>query len=129
MSYRHPLRQTQTADYYTSTKRQPSNASTVSSGYSSSSGVYDLSRTSTLSSTASSGYTGHKRGVSEATGMAPSAIESRMSRSIESSPDGAYKSVRQSLRPLPQPPAPTSPSHVRSGLHARTQSVDVLKTS
>lgn len=129
MSSRHPLRQTQTADYYSTTKRQPSNASTVSSAYSNSSGAYDLSRTSTISSAASSGYTSHKRGVSEATGMAPSAIESRMARSIESSPDSAYKSVRQSLRPLPQPPAPTPPSHVRNGLHARTQSVDVLKSS
>ncbi|XMA18679.1 hypothetical protein WAI453_011470 [Rhynchosporium graminicola] len=129
MSYRHPLRQTQTADYYSSTKRQPSNASTASSGYSNSSGIYDLSRTSTLSSAASSGYTSHKRGVSEATGMAPSAIESRMSRSIESSPDSAYKSVRQSLRPLPQPPASSTPSHMRNGLHTRTHSVDALKSS
>ena len=70
MSYSHPLRQTQTVDY-TSPKREPSNASTISSAYSHSSGAFELSRTSTLSSTASSGYAVHKRGKSEATGMSP----------------------------------------------------------
>ncbi|PBP24279.1 Ras GTPase activating [Diplocarpon rosae] len=132
MSFRHPLRQTQTADYYTSTKRQPSNASTVSTAYSNSSGAYELSRTSTRSSAASSGYTSHKRGVSEATGMSPSAIGTSVSNlNLDSSPDSAYKSVRQSLRPLSlsKPPSPIPPSHERVGLHARGQSVDVLKSS
>ncbi|OWP04822.1 ras GTPase activating protein [Marssonina coronariae] len=130
MSYRHSLRQTQTPDYYTSTKRQPSNASTVSTVYSNSSGAFELSRTSTRSSAASSAYTSHKRGVSEARGMAPSAIETRISNlNLESCPDSAYKSARQSLRTLPQPPSPTPPSHIRVGLHARGQSVDVLKGS
>jgi Ras GTPase-activating-like protein IQGAP2/3 len=129
MSYRHPLRQTQTADY-SSTKRQPSNASTNSSAYSRSSGAFDLSRTSTLSSTDSSGYAGHKRGMSEATGMPP-AIENFNGRvSHELTPDSAYKSVRQSLRPLPQPPNTSPP--VRDRLqhqHARGQSMEVPKLS
>ncbi|TVY23888.1 Ras GTPase-activating-like protein rng2 [Lachnellula hyalina] len=124
MAYRHPLRQTQTADYLSPTKRQPSNASTTSSGYSSSSGAFDLSRTSTLSSTTSSGYTGHKRGLSETTGMAYPGFEKTGKRSnLDSSPESAYKNVRQSLRPLPQPPAATPPE--RNGYHTRGQSMDV----
>ncbi|CZR55358.1 related to Ras GTPase-activating-like protein IQGAP1 [Phialocephala subalpina] len=130
MSYRHPLRQTQTADYYPTGKRQPSNASTTSTAYSNSSGAFELSRTSTLSSTASSGYSGHKRGISEATGMAPTAIERRSPlQSMESSPDSAYKNVRQSLRPLPQPPAASPPSHIKTGYHSRGQSIDFAKAS
>jgi Ras GTPase-activating-like protein IQGAP2/3 len=84
---------------------------------------------STLSSAASSGYSGHKRGLSEATGMSPSATENRNYHgSLDSSPDGSYKNVRQSLRPLPQAPGPSPPSH-RVGLHSRTQSMDVVKNS
>ncbi|KAH8783830.1 hypothetical protein F5882DRAFT_498394 [Hyaloscypha sp. PMI_1271] len=111
MSYRHPLRQTQTADY-SSNKRQLSNASTVSTAYS------------------NSAYAGHKRGLSEATGMSPSASENRSSRgSPQPSPESPYKSIRQSLRPLPQPPNPSPPSYERIGQHARTQSMDVAKTT
>jgi Ras GTPase-activating-like protein IQGAP2/3 len=132
MSYRHPhpLQQSQTLDYSPGyTKRLPSNASTASSAYSNSSSTFGLSRTSTLSSTASSGYQrmGHKRGISEASPMAPPApVERSTSRpgSVESSPD--YKSVRLSLRPLPQAPAynqarPESPSYH----HSRGHSLDV----
>jgi len=130
MSYRHPLRQTQTADYLP-TKRHPSNASTVSTNYSASSGPFDLSRTSTLSSAASNGPS-HKRGLSEATGMSPSAIDNLSGRaSHESSPDSAYKSMRQSLRPLPQPPNASPPIKDRSRYeHTRGKSmVDIGKFS
>jgi Ras GTPase-activating-like protein IQGAP2/3 len=55
--------------------------------------------------------------------MAPSAIGGYLGgRSHESSPESAYKNVRQSLRPLPQPPG--SPLHDR---HTRGQSVDAVK--
>src|SRR3954466_9627525 len=124
MSYHHPLRQTQFAEYST-TKRQPSNASSISTAYSNSSGPFDLSRTSTLSSTGSSGY-GHKRGLSEATGMSYSPNENFNGRSSHgSSPDSAYKSVRQSLRPLPQPPNPSLPIRNHNEYqHSRGQSVE-----
>ena len=128
MSYRHPLRQTQTVDY-SSTKRQPSNASTISTAYSNSSGAFELSRTSTLSSTASSGYAGHKRGLSEAIGMSYSAAENWSGRSShDGSPNTSpYKNVRQSLRPLPQAPAPSPPSGDSDGFHSRGQSMDGIK--
>ena len=129
MSYRHPLRQTQTADYSTN-KRQPSNASTVSTVYSNSSGAFELSRTSTLSSTNSSAYGGHKRGLSEAAGMSHSANENGGARrSPQPSPESPYKSVRQSLRPLPQPPGPSPPSYERNGSHTRGHSMDIAKTA
>lgn len=128
MSYRHPLQQTHTADY--STKRQPSNASTISSAYSHSSGVFDLSRTSTLSSTASSGYVGHSRGLSDVTGMSPKMESSYGYGSQHSTPDSAYKSVRQSLRPLPQPPNTSPPSRDRINYqHSRSQTMDIGKLS
>lgn len=128
MSYRHPLQQTYTADYST-TKRQPSNASTASTAYSHSSGAFDLSRTSTLSSTVSSGYSGHKRGLSEAPGMSPSTLTSTGGRtSQESSPSNAYKSVRQSLRPLPQPPSASPPRRDHGDYqHSRAKSVEVSR--
>jgi Ras GTPase-activating-like protein IQGAP2/3 len=137
MSYRPSPRQTQSVDYSSGhlspTKRQPSNASTVSSTYSNSSGHFELSRTSTISSTASSGY-GHKRGVSEAAGMRSPGIENRMGRpfrdSPESSPERSYQSARQSLRPLPQPPAPP-PIDRNASLysHSRGQSVDTMRSA
>ena len=124
MSYRHPLQQTYTADYST-TKRQPSNASTASTAYSHSSGAFELSRTSTLSSTVSSGY-GHKRGVSEAAVMPPSFANKGGRSSHETSPTNAYKSARQSLRPLPQPPSASPPTRDHSEYqHSRAKSVEV----
>ncbi|TAQ85433.1 hypothetical protein B7494_g6254 [Chlorociboria aeruginascens] len=133
MSYRHlPLHQIQTADYTSYAKRQPSNASTASTSYSNSSGAFELSRTSTLSSTASSGYAGHRRGISEASGMSPSAIDNKSVRStLDSNPESAYKSIRQSLRPLPQPPALSPPSSPEKNefRHSRGQSVDVARFS
>lgn len=65
-----------------------------------------------MSSTASSNYqylrAGHKRGISETSPMGPSATE--YTGGLESSSAGGYRSVRQSLRPLPQPPNSSSPS-------------------
>ena len=103
-SYRHPLRQTQLADDRTAPHphRMPSTASTNSSAYSGLSDPFAPSRTSTVSSLASSGYSypsaGHKRGISDA------AID-HAPHGTEGSPANAYKSVRSSLRPLPQAPA------------------------
>jgi Ras GTPase-activating-like protein IQGAP2/3 len=127
MSYRHPLQQTYTADYST-TKRQPSNASTASTAYSHSSGAFELSRTSTLSSTVSSGYAGHKRGMSEAAAMPHTFAQKSGRSSQETSPSSAYKSARQSLRPLPQPPSATPPVRdLNEYRHSRAKSVDVGK--
>ncbi|KAB8304103.1 hypothetical protein EYC80_003524 [Monilinia laxa] len=134
MSYRHLLRQTQSDSTATgnqnTTKRAPSNASTASSAYSNSSGAYELSRTSTLSSTASSGYGSHRRGISEATGMYGSSENRNGKGSIESSPDSAYQNVRKSLRPLPQPPGPTAPERDKAPVqHNRGKSIDVMKSN
>ncbi|QSZ36349.1 hypothetical protein DSL72_006225 [Monilinia vaccinii-corymbosi] len=134
MSYRHLLRQTQSDSTATgninTTKRAPSNASTASSAYSNSSSAYELSRTSTLSSIASSGYGSHKRGVSEAAGMYSSSENRNRKGSIESSPDSAYQNVRKSLRPLPQPPGPTSPERDKTPVpHDRGKSIDVIMSN
>jgi Ras GTPase-activating-like protein IQGAP2/3 len=63
--------------------------------------------------------------------MSPSAAENWSGRgSLESSPNTSpYKSVRQSLRPLPQPPGPSPPSRDRDGFHTRGQSMDGAKGS
>ena len=64
-----------------------------------------------MSSTASSTYqslkAGHKRGISDTSAMGPSAMEN--AGSLDSGSAGSYRSVRQSLRPLPQPPNASSP--------------------
>ncbi|RDW82752.1 hypothetical protein BP6252_03864 [Coleophoma cylindrospora] len=130
MSYRQQLRPVQQDTDYFGNKRQISNASTISSGYSNSSAAFEYSRTNTISSTASSGY-GHRRGLSDATYMAPSAQESR--GTLNSPQTSPYKSVRETLRPLPQPPngsTNSSPSsspikNKQAFQHTRTQSMDV----
>ena len=126
MSYRHTLRPIPAADYSSPTKRQSSNASTVSTAYSNSSGAFELSRTSTLSSTASSGNANHKRGVSDTADMSHSSTENRDFRSSHGSgPEIPYRSARQSLRPLPQAPAASPPVRDRDRLqHSRGYSVD-----
>lgn len=108
----HPLRQTQTIDYSSSLSnpaRQLSNASTGSSIYSIYSNPFPPTRTSTVSSTTSScqnyGGLGHKRGISEATGMSAANWADGSSRRNETSPSGGSKIMRTSLRPLPQPPS------------------------
>ncbi|KAI9651827.1 MAG: hypothetical protein M1829_002132 [Trizodia sp. TS-e1964] len=65
-----------------------------------------------MSSATSSGqrYAGHKRGISEAIGLTHSTTQDGYASSAEASPTGIYKSVRQSLKPLPQPPDGSSPS-------------------
>jgi Ras GTPase-activating-like protein IQGAP2/3 len=131
MSYRQTLRPIPTADYSSPTKRQPSNTSTVSTAYSNFSGAFELSRTSTLSSTASSGYASHKQGLAEAAGMSHSSTENRDFRSSHGSgPEIPYRSARQSLRSLPQAPAASPLVRDRDRpQHSRGYSVDALKMS
>ena len=92
--------------------RYNSNASTSSSAYSMSSNPFLPSRTSTLSSTASSTYSysgaGHKRGISEASLTQPDSRRDGTHKDDNSAASG-YKSVRQSLRPLPQAPNKSKP--------------------
>lgn len=104
-----------------------SNASTSSSAYSTTSDPFPPSRTSTISSTASSSYqysgVGHKRGISE------SASTGRSEGSMPTygtGPEPIYKTIRQSLRTLPQPPNTSPPiNHNKSHVaHARIQSLD-----
>ncbi|KAA6416069.1 MAG: IQ domain-containing containing GTPase activating [Lasallia pustulata] len=131
MSFHHPLRQTKPTDYSptrSSPLRQPSNASTNSSAYSNYSNPFTPSRSSTISSAASSGYqytaAGHKRGISEASGMGSSAGPADSAGSSNTGPAGAYRSTRQSLRPLPQPPG-ASPPPIHKAIytgHSRGQS-------
>lgn len=90
--------------------RYNSNASS-SSSFSMSSNPFPPSRTSTISSNASSAYSynglGHKRGNSEISPTRPAAREDIL-RPDQNAAFG-YKSVRQSLRPLPQAPNSSSP--------------------
>ena len=92
-----------------------SNASTNSSAYSSSSNPFLPSRTSTMSSTSSSVNqntgAGHKRGISETSPTRPSTREG-VKQQPEITAAGGYKSVRQSLRPLPQPPNSSPPAPI-----------------
>lgn len=80
-----------------------------------------------MSSTGSTSYqnrVGHKRGISETSPTRDSAI-GRDSKD-DTTAVGRYKSVRQSLRPLPQPPN-LSPTAAYSTLHptqARVQSLE-----
>lgn len=71
-----------------------------------SSNPFPPSRTSTVSSLASSAYSysglGHKRGISETSPTRPSVHSDGLHKSQVAPSD--YTSIRQSLRPLPQPP-------------------------
>ncbi|KAL8722217.1 MAG: hypothetical protein Q9225_001262 [Loekoesia sp. 1 TL-2023] len=107
--------------------RHGSNASTASSVYSTTSNPFAPSRTSTLSSAASSGYrrtsAGHKRGISETSPTRLSAAGD--GGGFDGTAVGSYKSARQSLRPLPQPPGASPPlaqEKVHMG-HARGHSI------
>jgi Ras GTPase-activating-like protein IQGAP2/3 len=61
--------------------------------------------------------------------MSPTATDRYIGRaSHESTPDDTYKNVRQSLRPLPQPPSDSPPSRERHD-HNRGKSMDVSKLS
>ena len=134
MSYYRPLRQTQGGDNITSSPsplRQHSNASTSSSVYSNASNVFPPSRTSTVSSAASSGYqstgVGHKRGLSEVSPTRPAQQEDMKRR--DQDPAGDWRSARQSLRPLPQPPSASPPSLQQTSnlYHSRNSSVDDIR--
>ncbi|KAK4250768.1 hypothetical protein C7999DRAFT_11376 [Corynascus novoguineensis] len=130
-SYRpHPLRQTQTADYASSVFRQPSTASSsASSAYSSaSSGAYDFGRSSMASSPSSIYSThGHKRGLSEVS-RRPPPLHSSQSHPSTPMPENIYHAARQSLRPLPQVPRPTTPPRAPTR-HDRGHSIDIGKLS
>ncbi|MCJ1317970.1 hypothetical protein MMC15_003297 [Xylographa vitiligo] len=119
MAFRLSPRKSQNPDYSpprTSPLRQSSNASTNSSSYSNISNPFPPSRTSTISSAASSGYrktsAGHKRGSSEA-GMG-NMVRDSFSDGIETASVENYKNSRHSLRPLPQPPASKPISNYKS---------------
>ncbi|KAK5449319.1 iqgap-related protein [Exophiala xenobiotica] len=121
------LRPTQTDIYSRYPQRQPSTASTVSSAYSAASSAFLPSRTSTVTSTNSSLYSrgspGHKRGVSEVGDMTPTRAYAGHS-SIENSPDLAYRSARQTLRPLPQAPSAAATPRRPSGNQVRAHTAD-----
>ncbi|KAL8743528.1 MAG: hypothetical protein Q9190_004125 [Brigantiaea leucoxantha] len=107
--------------------RQGSNASTSSSAYSNFSNPFAPSRTSTISSAASSGYrkvsAGSKRPISETSPTRASAGD--VCHRHDGTSNGNYKSARQSLRPLPQPPGPSPPSVEKpNNTHMRGQSLD-----
>ncbi|KAI9704895.1 MAG: hypothetical protein M1836_006675 [Candelina mexicana] len=110
MSYSRRFRGTETLDQNalgSSPLRHSSNASTDSSAISAYSDLTPPNRSSTVSSTNSSAYrfpgAGHKRGISEASGMASTSSDGYV-KNNGITPAGTYKSMRQSLRPLPQPP-------------------------
>ncbi|KAL9103740.1 MAG: hypothetical protein Q9163_001244 [Psora crenata] len=77
------------------------------------------SRASTVSSVGSSGYSyagaGHKRGISETSPTRPPTREDTCQSDMTAA--GGYKSVRQSLRPLPQAPN-SSPAVAVSKTHS-----------
>ena len=115
MSHTSPPRSDKPADHIpgrSSPLRYNSNASTNSSTYSKSSNPFAPSRTSTMSSTASSGYSyagaGHKRGISETSPTRPTMREDTFKPDVTAA--GGYRSVRQSLRPLPQAPNSSPPN-------------------
>ncbi|EGS18028.1 ras GTPase activator-like protein [Thermochaetoides thermophila DSM 1495] len=150
-SYRpHPLRQSQTAEY--PVHRQASTVSTASSSssaysshsHSSSSTSYELGRSSMTSSPSSiysssgyGAYPGHKRGRSEVTSsslrhptstLTSSQTYSSISQTSTRPAENIYQTARQSLRPLPQTPRPTTPPRAPIR-HDRGHSVDIGKLS
>ncbi|KAH8196280.1 hypothetical protein TruAng_009561 [Truncatella angustata] len=145
----HPLRQSYTVDYANldvtnndnNINRQPSTtSSSASSGYSYTSESYDFGRASTNSSMTSSAFGPsihtHRRGKSEAAIPRQPPTRSNTYDEAKSSAKDMYSSVRQSLRPLGQAPAPSPspPAHRLSpsktppspgyGRQERGQSVD-----
>ncbi|KAI0000722.1 hypothetical protein F4779DRAFT_604593 [Xylariaceae sp. FL0662B] len=137
MSYRpHPLRQTFTVDYATINRQPSTTSSSASSGYSYTSDSYEFGQPSATSSVTSLDYNApiqnrHKRGMSEA------AIRHQPPRSglydePRKSPENMYSLARQSLRPLPQTPGPSSPLDKTPPLrerHERGQSLDMGRLS
>lgn len=84
----------------TSPLRQVSNASANSSAYSAYSDPFAPSRSGTISSAASSAYSG----VMTSKHNSPKSSKHSYSHSATCNPSSTYKSARESLRPLPQPP-------------------------
>ncbi|KAF7510081.1 hypothetical protein GJ744_007185 [Endocarpon pusillum] len=74
--------------------------------------------TSAASSTYLQERAGHKRGISEASGVASRYTDRS---SVECSPDHFYSHARQSLRPLPQAPAASPPAKRHSPNHVRQE--------
>ena len=119
--------------------RNDSTASTNSSAYSgysnfanssNSSQLDGPSRNSTVTSTTPHAHhqqrrtSGHKRGISETIDICQNPAHMG-SGSIENSPDGIFRNIRQSLRPLPQPPNTSSPTtNRRRPQHIRNNTVD-----
>lgn len=82
-----------------------------------------------MSSSTSSNYqplrAGHKRGISETSPTRP--ISTEDSSRYETATSGGYKSIRQSLRPLPQPPSSSlqsTPKKQSQPLSSHLQSLD-----
>ncbi|KIW84661.1 hypothetical protein Z517_00049 [Fonsecaea pedrosoi CBS 271.37] len=123
------LRRAQTDNQFVFPQRQTSAASTASSAYSGASSAFLPSRTSTVTSTNSSIYSraspGHKRANTVIEDMTPTRTYGGNS-SVENSPDHVYRNIRQSLRPLPQAPSPTSTTKARrpSPYHVRAHTID-----
>ncbi|KAJ5500192.1 RasGAP protein C-terminal [Penicillium expansum] len=119
--------QTDLPSQSTSPLRHGSTASTNSSAYSIASSSFAPSRTSTVSSNAStSNKFGHLRGKSEASSISSgTTVTDAMERGSWSNAGTAYDNIRRSLRPLPQAPN-TSSSTVNTGgyRHSRSQTID-----
>lgn len=118
MSYEYSSRQSPTPTFHSTDSRllrHTSNASTNSSAYSYSSNPFPPSRTSTMSSAGSNSYqhrAGHKRGIGETSPVRYSATREYGTDDVTAV--GKYKSARQSLRPLPQPPSSSPPASCKS---------------
>ena len=86
-----------------------------------------------MSSTCSLGgrgsVNGHKRGISEATGLHSPTTADGHTKSNEISPGGSYKSVRLSLKPLAQPPSSTVPRRSEPPCWSLESPSDVAKST
>ncbi|PYH92455.1 hypothetical protein BO71DRAFT_383505 [Aspergillus ellipticus CBS 707.79] len=124
------LRRTQTdfADHASSPLRHGSTASNSSSIYTVSSNSFAPSRTSTVSSTASTGPVsnfGHRRGKSEVNTKIAEEMSGGASDGKTWANAGAtYENIRRSLRPLSQAPSSSPPSTKKPFRHTRSQTVD-----
>ncbi|GKZ79120.1 hypothetical protein AnigIFM56816_002995 [Aspergillus niger] len=119
--------QTDLPDQTSNPLRHGSTASTSSSIYTVSSSSFAPSRTSTVSSTASSGSVpGHRRGKSEVNTPISEAMAGGASDGKSWANAGAtYENIRRSLRPLSQAPN-SSPVAAKQAAfrHSRSQTVD-----
>ncbi|CAI7673282.1 unnamed protein product [Penicillium palitans] len=119
--------QTDLPSQSTSPLRHGSTASTNSSAYSVASSSFAPSRTSTVSSNASTSHNfGHFRGKSEASSISSgTTVTDAMERGNWSNAGTAYDNIRRSLRPLPQAPNPSSSTANTGGYrHSRSQTIN-----